>query len=1104
MRRRIAPLLPVLTLLLASCEGGDPVDQGPRAVPAGVRADGPRVRWDFTRRPLPEIPLPNDIATFPDPNSPTGLRLNASVVAETGFESRLRQGFAELDGWGTFQPITVSFDRDVDLADLTRRMRGDDHDFTDDAVYLVNLRTGVPVPVDMGDGNFVYTAKNRDGYYPNDPRGGQSNLLFETVHEDTNNNGRLDPGEDTNFDGVLNRAAIFPPTGTAENDLSTYWEPDTRTLIVRPLVPLEERTPYAVVLTDRLRSADGAPVRSPFDTVAHPAQAASLDALDGLLRGPAARYYGGLAYRPRAGESGARVTFAWRFTTQTTVSDLLALRRGLYGEGPFASALRPFTPDLSLVQANQGAGCSDDQNARPYIVRGAALETLVRALAQGLGVDEATRDLLVAQYRYVDYVAFGSYRTPYLMGDPNSRDAHARWTLNSRTGEIAHAGSDTVQFAMVVPKPNAGHSAPFPVAFMGHGYTGNFTDALGFGPFMAAHGIAMVGINAPGHGLVLDATARAVFPALFRGMCNGGLVEPFTVSRAKDLNGDLIPDSGGDFWTAYVFHTRDNMRQHALDHMQLIRAFRGFDGRARAGVDYNGNGSAADDLAGDFNGDGTPDVGGPEARFFTMGGSLGGILSMVLGSADASVRAAAPVSGSGGMTDVGIRSTQGGVKEAVILRVMGPLVMALPASDYPPRGTVTRTACTGAQVSLRFLVPDLNDTGELEFACADLLPRASAETRGSLALPALAPGDDVVAINLRTGAQRCARVADGGRLRIGLPTDENDPLPVKIYVGGAVTDYGTCALTPDARERATVETQRVVEGDCQRGCGHIPPDATADAPVRRWVQRGAPLRSPAEGLGIRRQTPEMRRFLLLAQAALDAADPISWAPLYYLRRPTDHAPHALLVVNTVGDQAVPISTGNAFARAAGVVPFLPASAVARFGEWADYATPNALFARYNRTPNRVLIDRGVLEGIAALGRFPSPSTGRADILFDVDDLDEGAQRFGEQTLSPPLRLVRRATPVAGASLDDVWQPTIATWSGATGPSAAVLNAYMTPGGQHSFGLPDPSDPWHPEVYLLHTIGHFFATDGADLYYRSHPAEHTCAERATCSFIPPAP
>ncbi|MFO0607614.1 MAG: hypothetical protein U0324_30915 [Polyangiales bacterium] len=1099
--RRWMSVFPLVAAL--SCDGGASVDTlAPAASRVGRPSRGPKVKWDLGHRPLPEIPLPNDVATFPDPTSPTGLRINASVVTPTAFESRQREGFDELDGWGTYQPITVPFEEDLDLAELTRRMRGDDHDFADDAVYLVNLRTGVPVPLDVGDGAFQYTARNRDGYYPNDPRGGQSNLIFETVNEDVNLNGVMDPGEDTNFDGVLNRAALFPANANPNDALSPYWEPDTRTLIVRPLVPLEERTRYAVVLTDRLRGLNGDPVRSPFPGVAHPAQASALDALDAHLRGPHAAYYGGLVYRPGAADgTNARVTFAWAFTTQTTVSDLLEVRRGLYNEGPFARSLAPITPDLRLLRANDGNDCSTDQEARPYIIRGAALTRLVDALGQALGVDEWGRGLLRDQYRYVDYIAVGTYRVPYPMGDPRSGDHHARWRLNTRTGAIDHLGTDTVQFALVVPKAIGERRAPFPVAFMGHGYTGNLTDALGFGPFMAAQGIAMMGINAPGHGLVLGSSERTLIPLLLRGMCNGGLTAGLVESRARDLNGDDIPDSGGDFWTGYVFHTRDQVRQHALDHMQLIRALRGFDGRARAGVDLNANGRTDDDLAGDFNGDGTPDIGGPDAAFFTMGGSLGGIMSMVLGAADASVRAAAPVSGGGGLADVGLRSTQGGVKEAVILRVMGPLVLSLPASNYPAQGSTRRTSCRDGQMSLRFVVPDLNDTGELEFACADVsAPGAEAPAAGN----AIAPGDDVRIDNLRTGERRCARATADARFRLGIPTDVDDPLELTVYRGGVIRDYGTCEAAEGAPIRSSVRTMQVVEGDCERHCGHIPPDATAASTgVRRWSTRGAPLRSPAEGLGLARQTPGLRRFLFLSQAALDAADPITWAPLYYLRRPADHRPHAVLVINTAGDQAVPVSTGNAFARAAGIVPFLAPGTDARYPEWADFVTPNDLWQRYRRSPDRVLADRGVLEGLSSLGRFPSSM--RPDALFDVDDLDEGRQGFGEQALMPPLRLVRRAeraTP--GGGVDAAWQPTLAAWSGDTGPSVALLNAYIVPEGTHSFALPRMRDAWKPQLYLLTTAARFFATVGADLYYRSHPNDHQCAERMDCAFLPPRP
>ena len=1074
--------------MLAACSGGDPVDQGPLAAADTAALRGPRVRWDLGARPLPEIPLPNDVATFPDRTSPTGVRLNASVIAPTVFESQLREGFDSLDGWGTFQPLTVAFDDDLDLANLTRRMRGDDHDLRDDAVYLINLRTGLPVPLDLGDGNFVYTAKNRDGYYPNDPRGGQSNLLLETLEEDRNGNGRIDPGEDTNFDGTLNHAAVFPSGSGADDHLTTFWEPDTRTLILRPIVPLDERTRYAVVLTSRLTGRGGRAVRSPFPSIAHPAQAHDLEPLDAVLR-ERSTYYGRLAYRPRADDptDGARVTFAWTFITQTTTSDLLAVRQGIYGQGPFAQ-LASVRPELHVRELNAGAGCTADQRARPLIVRGPALTNLARNLAEAVGVRGNQREALIASFRWVDYIVFGTYRTPFLMGDPRSTDPHARWSINARTGVIDHLGADVVQFGMVVPKALAGRHAPFPVAFYGHGYTGSLLDALGLGPLFAAQGIATVGINAMSHGFVLDDPTRALVSTVLRGICNEGVTNALLDHRARDLNGDGLADSGGDFWTAYVFHTRDAMRQSVLDHMQIIRALRGFDGRAASLDDLDHNGRL-DDLAGDFNGDGVVDVGGPDAPFYATGGSLGGILSMTLGSADANVRAAAPVSGGGGLTDIGIRSTQGGVKEAVILRVMGPLLVALPSGTYPPDHGRTRTSCRADQTSLRFIVPDVNATGELEVACIE---------PGELG-----PGDDIVLTNVRSGESRCARAAMDGRFRIGMPSNVDDRLELRIFRGAAITDYGTCALRPDAEVKRLVNQMSVVEGDCDVHCGHIPPTLQPDARPRRWTLRGGALQSPAEGMGIRRQTPEMRRFLLLAQAALDAGDPINFAPLYFLRRSADHQPHALLVVNTVGDQAVPVNTGNAFARAAGAIPFMGPLAVERHPALADYATPQALFDRYQRSPNRVLVDRGVLEGLAALNRFPI--TSRMDALFDVDDLDEGAQAFGEQHLDQPLRLVRRAIhATSAADLDAAWLPTIAPWSGDTGPTVAVLNAYIQPDGAHSFGVTDPDLVWDPARYLMNVIGRFFATNGSDLYYRSHPAIHQCAARGDCDFLAPAP
>ena len=158
-----------LTVLATSCV----MDRAPSGLRRTPQGPGATVRYDLTPRPLPEVPLPTDTATWPDPTSRTGLRDNASLIAPTAIETQARERFSQMEGWGTFGPISVSFDLDrsdpeyadyhdaaLDLRNIERRHVGDDYDFADDAVYLVNLTTGVPVPLDLCAGNYNYTAKH--------------------------------------------------------------------------------------------------------------------------------------------------------------------------------------------------------------------------------------------------------------------------------------------------------------------------------------------------------------------------------------------------------------------------------------------------------------------------------------------------------------------------------------------------------------------------------------------------------------------------------------------------------------------------------------------------------------------------------------------------------------------------------------------------------------------------------------------------------------------------------------------------------------------------------------------------------------------------------
>src|SRR5690606_15086555 len=109
--------LSLLAGALSSCDGGE-LPEGWARTPEG---DGPRGVWDLEAEPLPEVPLPNDVATWPDPTSPTGRRINARLIAPSSMERRLRQEFDRLDGWGTFAPLTVRFDAPLDLGSLVAR-----------------------------------------------------------------------------------------------------------------------------------------------------------------------------------------------------------------------------------------------------------------------------------------------------------------------------------------------------------------------------------------------------------------------------------------------------------------------------------------------------------------------------------------------------------------------------------------------------------------------------------------------------------------------------------------------------------------------------------------------------------------------------------------------------------------------------------------------------------------------------------------------------------------------------------------------------------------------------------------------------------------------
>jgi hypothetical protein len=1134
-------------LALGAACGIDTAPDGLRATPAG---DGPVVKFDVAHRPLPDVPLPNDVATFADPTSRTGHRINVSLVAPTYMERNARDDFTSMEGWGISAPISVAFDRApgadpreaaIDLEDVASRMQGDEHDLSNDPIYVVNLTTGLPVFLDVGNGYYPVALRDPFRYIPNDPKTSESNLAFETVEEGFGlPQAAYRPQLDRDFDGVLDHPNTLGSKGIPGIDnLLSWYERETDTLIVRPVIPLEQKTEYAVVLTDRLRGGNRQPVRSPFASVHHAAQRNGIARVADVLRDKRlANYFGDIA-----GTGLDHVAFAWTFTTQPTHEDMVLLRDGLYGKGPFARFAEQFPPVMDVKQVAgpnpQGEDQGDLKAGSPGCVKRSATPYAIKLndpdikesfsfmFKEVFNLDPGDLKAVETGFQNIEHLVVGSFQSPYLMGDPASRNPDTRFHVDFKTGN-GDVRSDTVGWFLSVPKTK-GAKKPFPVAFWGHGVTGHSDEILFYAGDYARQGIALFGYNNPEHGLVFDESDQALASGRLSLNCLVPFLGAFKDGRAHDLNGDGKPDSGAFWWTAHIFHTRDNVRQGILDGMQAVRILRSFDGKTMSTQDFNQDGKP--DLAGDFDGDGTVDVGGPNVSYFAAGESLGGIMSGIQGGIDPYMVAAAPMSGGGSLAlDVGFRSY--GVVESVTGQLFGPIVFAVPPGDRPDKPNdleVMGSSCGPTQRSVRIVVNEGIVNHELEIACLE---------------PAeLSENMTVVVSNVVNGEVRCARTGKDGRFEIPIPSSVNDKLDIQVYnAPDVVKSYDGCAVlneSPVGRrintwEKPALHAIDVASADTNRcdeplGCAQF---RDVFYPV------GSPLVAPNEGFGFHRQSPSLRRFRDLAQAAFDPADPIAFAPYYMLKPLIDEngnrvAPHALLNINTVGDNFVQISAGITFARAAGAVPFLPPSAATRYPEFADYATPQELYERLGRrTPMQFLVDRSVVEGLARLGRtsagpackpnYKPDATlcTRKDVtidplicaraLYDADWVSEGRLPFDQPHPDTPLRLARVATVRASddASLAAAWEPRLrgvpfgpdeSAWS-ARERVVGLLNHYLVPEGKHTWDVGDACKQWDFATYGNALTARFFASEGRDIYYLSHPKTHGCLVDGSCDFM----
>lgn len=979
---------------LPACTGKTP----PEGLERTERKGGPRVVFDLDARPLPEIPFPNDLATRPDATSPTGRRLNLSLLGPTLLESTVREKADHLDGFGTFSPITVRFDARVDVADLRERHRN--RDASDDGVFIFDIDPdspdfGRPVDVDLGyyadapdglplpagyqvpkTGRFPSLLDEPNNYFEFDPRAGTSTLLFDTITEvDANENGKLDPEEDTDADGVWDHANTLdgearPPATMEEVDATLpFYETQTNTLMIRTVKPLREGTTYAVVLSKRIVGEEtGAPVESPFDFVNHTRQNAVLADLPDVLE--------------QNGLTTGDVAFTWTFSTQTATRELHAIRDGLNGVGslawlgtdfPAKADLFPWFTDESIAACGgaEKPACAPTYDS--YQVLDAARLLKALGLVAPLVAGDDVKGLLDS-YAFVDHIIAGTFESPNFLVDRDGvatdaypQDDDESFDVDPDAG-TATVGRGRVTFWCTIPKeldyttpegkPGV-HKAPFPVVFYGHGYGGARFEMLGFAGHHARFGLATCGIDAMGHGLVIPPEYAAIVNTLLRTLGAAGMdpdlaKQGVTAGRARDLNNDGVPDSGGDFWTADTFHTRDMIRQSAVDQLQLLRILRSFDGKGGL-------------AGGDFDGDGVADLGGEDNDYFSWGQSLGGILSVLAPVVDRHFAAAAPVAGGAGLVDIGIRSSNAGVPQAVVLRMMGPLIIGEPV--FTGEGDA-RTATGEYQID--WVVPNTSPPGSVPDTQRVPIARVPLHDADVVVVRNITREENLA---LEAPDDRWAYVHAGQGFRTQFAADAWSATEKRAHLGFDPTaeDFTPYRMTRDevlrSGDRFVVEIWR---------------DDLLLEQIDTWHQdtefqgtvypAGSPLVAPAVGLGHRRQTPDLRRFFGIAQAILDAGDPAAYAR-HYFETPLDldyqgvtkrHETRAL-VVPTTGDQNVPVNSGISLARAMGIV---------------DYTTPRDDL--HGLTEDDFLLVNGVYEGAA---RYPRWTDARGPFNFDPDDLD---------------------------------------------------------------------------------------------------------------------
>ena len=827
-----------LSACLSAClSGGEDKAAGGLAVEEDA-VHGPSIVFNPLELPIPDVPFPNDISLRTAADTFSGLAWNVSPEQPTEHRARIRRLINQVDGFGPYAPILVPFDGPLDLKTV--------HNTT---VMVVNIEEGHPrfgerAALDLGQGYFPIAGRP-GGWFGQDPNGELADILLSA------DNVVVVDGEETR---------------------PTWYEAETNTLIVRPIIPLAQGARHAVLITRDVmgvaHDAEGpmmAPVRSPFPYKAHPAQAPFIrKALD------------------VAGVAPGRLAFGWTYTTADVTRPLITLREGIYGRGALARVADLVEPTLASVRDtgifhDTGGKFDEDPRDTPFILQGEFLTDLLSIIGQVQG--DSNFNLT---FPNVDYFVFGSVNTPdFRRGERND------FAINFKTGE-GPIGVQEVPFVVSVPKTTERFKPPFPVMFYFHGTGTSRMESLAIADVMSRQGIAVVAFDEVGHGplfpdipTLLEQNPEFVplVPILQRLLANllvpdranevaamdfddavqvfydvGLFAELGVYGRNTDENGDGFLDTAEGFFFADPFRQCSSFWQDTSDLMQLVKVIRNLDpSKVPPRLDDPAGASAEvlqkSLLAGDFNADGILDIGGPGVPLSVAGTSLGGFHAVLAAALEPEITTATPIVAGGGFADIMIRSDLRSITERIFLDVLGTVVVGCPAED----GRVHLSQGNDADRCRA-----LDEAAGTHFAFSS----------------ALEPGAKVELTNLKNGEVGVAEVNEAGGFSVAVETDKGDPIRLRL---------------PDG------ETHEMA--------------------------------AAFEGHGLVRNTPDLRKAVAVQQHVFDRCDPINFARHLFWEPLDGHPTTNTLFYYAIGDDTVPVSTGVNLALAAGALGY-------RQSDWA--------------------------------------------------------------------------------------------------------------------------------------------------------------------------